>query len=200
MPNIKANNINIEFDTFGSESKPPLLMVMGLGAQMIAWDVEFCELLADQGHFVIRYDNRDVGLSTHFNEHAAPSMEALVAELLAGNQPDVPYTVNDMAADGMGLLAELGIDKAHICGASMGGMIVQAMAINHPERVLSMTSIMSTTGNPELPPATPEAQAALTSPPATSREEAGERAFRNSKVIGSSGFPVDEERVRSPRH
>ena len=195
MPTIKANSIDIEFDTFGREQDRPLLLVMGLGAQMTAWDEDFCGQLAETGHFVIRYDNRDVGLSTKFHDHGAANMEKLVMDLMAGNTPDVAYTLEDMAADGMALLDNLDIDAAHVCGASLGGMIVQTMAINHPGRVLSMTSIMSTTGNPDLPSATEEAMAALTSERVDDPELAMKRAIEVNKVIGSPGFPRDEERL-----
>lgn len=194
---ITANHITITYDTFGTESDPALLLVMGLGAQMTAWDDDFCALLASRGHYVIRYDNRDVGLSSHFDDQGVPDMGALVADMMAGRSPNVAYSLDDMAADGIGLLTELGIDRAHICGASLGGMIVQTMAILFPERVRTLTSIMSTTGNPNLPPATPEAMAALTSERANSVEEAMDRAVAVSRVIGSPGFPQDEARTRS---
>lgn len=196
MPNIKANNINIEYDTFGDPGADPLLLVMGLGAQMIAWDPDFCELLAGKGHYVIRYDNRDVGLSTYFDEHGEPDMQAMIAARMSGDEVTVPYTLEDMAGDGMALLTELGINAAHICGASLGGMIVQTMAIEHPDRVLSMTSIMSTTGNPELPPATPAAMAALASERKDDPEHAMQRAVDTAKVIGSTGWAFDEASVR----
>ena len=146
---------------------------------------------------MIRYDNRDVGLSSHFDDQGVPDMQQLVADMMAGNTPNIAYTLDDMAADGMGLLTALGIDQAHICGASLGGMIVQTIAINHPERVLTMTSIMSTTGNPGLPPASPEAMAALTSERADNVEQAMDRAVEVAKVIGSPGFPQDEARTRA---
>src|SRR5262249_37910745 len=134
MARLPANGIEIEYETFGSASDPALLLVMGFSAQMIGWDPRFCTALADRGFFVIRFDNRDVGLSTKLDGIPAA---------------DVPYTLSAMSDDGFGLLAALGIDHAHIVGASMGGMIVQTMALEHPERVLSMTSIMSTTSEPE---------------------------------------------------
>ncbi len=195
MSQIHANGIQLEFDTFGDKTNTPLLLVMGLGAQMTAWDEDFCDLLASKGHYVIRYDNRDVGLSSRFDDAGLPDMEKLVMDRMAGKTPAIAYTLDDMANDGIGLMDALGIGQAHICGASLGGMVVQTMAINHPERVLSVTSIMSTTGNPELPPATPEARAALTAPRVNSREAAAERSLEASKVIGSPGFPRDEARI-----
>lgn len=197
MPKINANSLSIEFETFGEPNAKPLLLVMGLGAQMIAWDENFCQLLADAGHFVIRYDNRDVGLTTYFHDHGVPDFKELAVEFLTNGTVKTPYTLDDMAMDGISLLDELGIEQAHICGASLGGMIVQAMAINHADRILSMTSIMSTTGNPSLPPSHPEAIAALTSKRVDDPKHAMNRAVEVSRVIGSTGFERDEERIRN---
>lgn len=196
MPQLRANNIDIEYDTFGDRSARPLLMVMGLGAQMTAWDEAFCDQLAGHGHYVIRYDNRDVGLTTRFHDFGAPDLEKLVMDLLSGQEAEVAYTLEDMAADGMALLEELEIERAHVCGASLGGMVVQNMAIHHPSRVLSLTSIMSSSGNPELPAASEEAVAALTSERQDDPEHAMTRAVEVNKIIGSPGFPRDEERLR----
>ena len=196
MPNLQANNLTIEYETFGDPQGRPLLLVMGLGAQMIAWDEDFCGRLADAGHFVIRYDNRDTGLTSRFHESGEPDLQSIAMNLRAGQPVEVPYTLEDMALDGICLLHELGIDQAHICGVSLGGMIVQTMAIEHPGQVLSMTSIMSTTGNPQLPPAKPEAMEALTSERRNSPEHAMQRALDVNRVIGSPGFPRDEARLK----
>ena len=196
MAQATANGIQIEYDTFGDRSGRPLLLVMGLGAQMIAWDPEFCELLAERGHYVIRYDNRDVGLSTKFESAGPPNVAAAMAASQAGEKVETAYTLSDMAGDGFGLLDALEIPRAHIAGASMGGMIVQQMAIERPDRVLTMTSIMSTTGNPALPPAKPEAMARLLVPPPTEREAAIEHRVMTSKVIGSVPEVIDEDRLR----
>lgn len=196
MTSITANNITIEYDTFGKESDRPLLLIMGFGAQMTRWRPEFCELLADAGHYVIRFDNRDVGLSQKFGELGIPDMQKIAEEAAAGGNPSVPYTLFDMADDAAGLMDALGIDTAHICGASMGGMIAQCMAIKHGHRMRSMTSIFSSTGNPELPPATDAAMAALTSPAGTTLEEVLDRAVRNAKIIGSPAYPEPEDDVR----
>ncbi len=193
MPQAQIRDISIEYDTFGSTTDTPLLLIMGLGAQMIHWDEEFCQQLADTGLFVIRHDNRDVGLSTILEGDF--DMAALMADFMAGKTPSVPYTLDDMAADSVGLLDHIGIEQAHVCGASMGGMIAQLVACNHPDRTLSLTSIMSSTGNPDLPKATPAAQAALTAPRPDGLEESIERAIENAKVIGSKGFPFDPERT-----
>ena len=195
MPQINANGINLEYDTFGYESNRPLLLVMGLGAQMIHWDEDFCNMLAETGHFVIRYDNRDIGLSEKMGQFSIPDMAQMMADFLEGETPEVPYTLDDMAADGMSLLDALDIERAHICGASMGGMIVQAMAINHGDRIKSMTSIMSSTGNPDLPPASPEAQAALATTSEENEAAVVQRAIEMNGVLGSPGFEFDIERA-----
>ena len=191
MPNVHANGIDIEYEEFGDPSNPTLLLVMGLGAQMIVWDEGFCQLLADRGFHVIRYDNRDVGLSTKFDDAPAPDLAAA----MGGDGSSAAYLLADMADDGIGLLDALGIEKAHIVGASMGGMIVQEMAIRHPEKVLSLCSIMSTTGDRAVGQPTPEAMAALMAPPPQTRDEALDLAVKAQKVIGGT-FPVDEAKVR----
>lgn len=152
----KANGIEICYETFGDKSNPTVLFVMGLGAQMIAWPDAYMTGMVEAGFHVVRYDNRDVGLSQKYDEAGMPDFQALIMDLAAGRAPEVPYTLADMAADGIGLMDALDIDKAHIVGASMGGMIVQQMVINAPERVTSMVSIMSTTGDPSVPQATEE--------------------------------------------
>lgn len=197
MTAITANDITLEYDTFGNKSERPLLLVMGLGAQMTRWRPEFCEMLANNGHYVIRFDNRDVGLSQKFDDAGVPNMAEMFAEMQAGKMPNAPYTLSDMASDAAGLLEALGIDTAHVCGASMGGMIVQQMAIDHGPRIRSMTSIMSSTGNPDLPQSTPEARAALTSPAGTTLEEVLDRAVANNRVIGSPAYQAPEEDIRA---
>ena len=191
MPIAPSNGIELFYDTFGSPSDPSLLLVMGLGAQMTLWDEAFCTSLAGAGFHVIRFDNRDVGLSTKFEAAGQPDM----AKAMSGDGSAAPYSLWDMADDAVGLLDHLGIEKAHIVGASMGGMIVQAMAIRHPGRVLSLTSIMSTTGNPAVGQPKPEAMAALMTPPPTSREGAIESGVATWKTIGGT-FPLDEAALR----
>jgi pimeloyl-ACP methyl ester carboxylesterase len=196
MPIVQANGIQIEYDTFGDAKRPPLLLIMGLGAQMILWDEEFCGRLAERGHWVIRFDNRDVGKSQKLAEHGMPNVvEAMTAPMM--RQPfAAPYNLSDMAADAAGLMDVLGVRSAHVVGASMGGMIAQTLAIERPERVRGLTSIMSSTGNPELPPPTPQAMAALLSKPPEDRDEAIEHAVRVFRTIGSPGFPFDEPFIR----
>lgn len=162
--------IELEYDTFGSPDHPTLLLVMGFTAQMIAWDEAFCGRFADRGFHVVRFDNRDCGLSTTFDGQSADP-GAVMAAVLSGNPiPPVPYTLSDMAADAIGLLDHLGVERAHVVGASMGGMIVQTMAIEHPDRLATLTSIMSTTGDNSIGRPTKEALEALLAPPPLDRD------------------------------
>jgi pimeloyl-ACP methyl ester carboxylesterase len=186
-----SNGIEIEYETFGEEGDPPLLLVMGLGAQMITWDTEFCEGLVDRGFFVIRYDNRDVGLSTKIDVGDLDPMTEIMKGF-SGGEPDAPYLLADMAEDAIGLLDHLGIERAHIVGASMGGMIVQSIAIAHPERVLSLTSIMSTTGDPDVGQPDPEVLPLLLEAAPTERDAYIANAVRSAKLLGSPTH-FDEE-------
>ena len=168
---ILPSGIELEYDTFGSSDDPALLLVMGFTAQMTAWTEPFCRQFADRGLYVIRFDNRDCGLSTKFDGVVVDPMAVMGAAIAGSDLPEVPYTLSDMAADGIGLLDHLGVDRAHVVGASMGGMIVQTMAIEHPDRLRSVTSIMSTVGDPEVGQAAPEAIAVLLAPPPPTRDE-----------------------------
>jgi pimeloyl-ACP methyl ester carboxylesterase len=198
MAQVSANGINIEYERFGPEDRETVLLIMGLSAQLTMWPVELCEELVARGYHVVRFDNRDIGLSTKFDEVGIPDMGALIGALMAGTKPDAPYSLDDMAADAVGLLNVLGIEKAHIVGASMGGMIAQLVAINHPAKVLSLTSIMSTTGNAELPQAKPEAMAALAAPAPDPNdlEAVVARGMNTWKTIGSPGHPTDDVLLR----
>lgn len=196
MPQVTANNIRIEYETFGVATGQPLLLIMGLGAQMTRWPVAFCEALAAAGHYVIRFDNRDIGLSERFESAGAPDMKTIGAAMMQGKQPMVAYDLHDMADDAAGLLSAIDIESAHICGASLGGMIAQTLAIQHPSRVKTLTSIMSHTGNRSLPQAKPEAMAVLAAPPVTDRAAVVERAVEVSAVIGSPGYPADATELR----
>ncbi len=188
-----ANGIDIAYETFGDATNPALLLVMGLGAQMIAWDEAFCARLASEDLHVIRFDNRDVGLSSKIEGGPMPD----VARAMEGDHSTASYTLVDMAADAAGLLTELGIDRAHVVGASMGGMIVQQMAISHPGRLLSLCSIMSTTGNPEVGQGTPEAMALIVGPRPTTRDEVIEMGIASSRFLYGSGFAFDETKARA---
>lgn len=188
MPNIRANNIDIYYEENGPADAPVILLVMGLGAQMIAWPDEFIHGLVSKGYRVIHYDNRDVGLSQWMDGAKTPNLVWTMLKARFGLPVRVPYTLTDMAADGIGLLDALGIDKAHVAGASMGGMIVQLMAANHRERLLSMTSIMSSSGKPGLPGARADIQKSfmVKRPPDASREEAV--AF-GTELVRSFSYP-----------
>lgn len=198
MPQAHANGITLEYETIGADNGEPLLLVMGLGAQMTRWPDGLVHGLVRHGFRVIRYDNRDVGLSTHFPDAPVPDVREIFKARAEGRVHPVPYTLDDMAADAVGLLDALGVRKAHVVGASMGGMIAQLIAADYPERVLSLTSIMSTTGNPGLDPATPEALAVITTPaPHPSDTEAfGAHSYKNAVTIGSPGYPPDEAAIR----
>ncbi|WP_037312808.1 alpha/beta fold hydrolase [Amycolatopsis orientalis] len=192
MPRARVNGLELEYDTFGSPADPPLVLVMGLGAQMVTWEEGFCELLAEGGIHVVRFDNRDIGLSSYLDDLPVPDLGALAA----GDLTTAPYLLSDLASDVTGLFDALGFDRAHVVGASMGGMIVQQLAIDSPERLLSLTSIMSTTGDPSVGHPEPAALAALTRPPAATREQAIEDGVAWFKLVGSPGHPSDEEYLR----
>ncbi len=196
MPRAAVDGIELEYETFGDRSDPPLVLIMGLGAQMILWEEDFCAELAASGFFVIRFDNRDIGMSTQLDDLGVPNVFEAMTAAMAGKPVDAPYTLDAMADDTVGLMSALGIDKAHVVGASMGGMIAQTLAIRHPDRLLSMTSIMSTTGDVTLPQATSEAMRVLLTPPPPDRDGNVARAIEAWKVIGSPKFPVDEARMR----
>jgi pimeloyl-ACP methyl ester carboxylesterase len=197
MARARANGIEIEYESFGRASDPALLLVMGLGAQMIFWEEEFCAALASRGRRVVRYDNRDVGLSTKLEGAATPTVMEAMSAAASGQPIRAPYTLLDMADDAAGLLDALEIPAADVVGASMGGMIAQLLAVRHPARVRTLTSIMSSTGASDLPPAKPEAMQILLTPAPTDREGNVERAVTANRVIGSPGFPFDEARIRS---
>ena len=188
-----VNGVRLCFQTFGRPGDPPMLLVHGLGAQMILWDDQFCDLLAGRGYFVVRFDNRDIGKSNRVATQAFNLME-VVAAGKPGERLAAPYLLADMAADAVGLIDHLGIARAHVVGVSMGGMIAQEMAIHSPDRVASLTSIMSTTGDARLPPPTPEAAAILMSPPARTAKEYVVNFLRSARVIHGPFYPPDEAR------
>ncbi len=190
MPTAHVNGIDIEYVTEGDPSDPPMLLVMGLGGQLTAWPQGFVDGLCDRGFFLIRFDNRDCGLSTKFE--GAPEFTAL----FAGDPTTASYRVEDMAEDATALLTELGIARTHVVGVSMGGMITQALVVNHPDRFLSACSIMSTTGDRAVGVPTGEAVTALMRPVATSRDEAIEASVEGSRVIGSPKYPTEESLLR----
>ena len=190
-----ANGVELEYDVAGAPDAPAILLIMGLGTQMTRWPQALVDTLVNAGLRVIRFDNRDVGLSTRLDAAGTPDLPSIVTKMLAGGTPPVAYGLSDMAADAVGLLDALGIGQAHLVGASMGGMIAQIVAATHPDRVLSLTSIMSSSGNPTLPRASDAALALLASPrPADDDVEAViERAVRGGETLGSPGYPVDRQ-------
>jgi pimeloyl-ACP methyl ester carboxylesterase len=184
----QCGQVELAYETFGSPTDPTMLLVMGLASQMIVWDEELCARIADEGFHVVRFDNRDIGLSTHLDEAGMPDLSPL-----GRGEPITvaPYLLADMADDTIGLVDALGVERVHLVGASMGGMIAQEAALRHPQRLLSLTSIMSTTA-PWVGAPTAEASAALFIPPPTNEQEAAERTIAIYRVIGSPGFPLDE--------
>jgi pimeloyl-ACP methyl ester carboxylesterase len=197
MPTAEVSEgIELEYETFGDAADDPLLLVMGLGAQMVAWDEAFCRRFVDEGFFVIRYDNRDVGRSTKIESDEPLDVAGALAAAFTGGEVRAPYLLSDMADDAFGLLDALGIESAHVVGASMGGMIVQTKAISRPERLRSVTSIMSTTGDTAVGGATEEAMALLVRPPATTKEEYIASAVASERLLNGPTIPFDEERSR----
>jgi pimeloyl-ACP methyl ester carboxylesterase len=186
-----VGDVELAYETLGREGDPPVLLVMGLGGQMHYWPDDFCHALTDRGLYVVRYDNRDVGLSTRLTGAGPATLEAIMA-----GGGSAPYGLEELAADAVGLVAALGLESAHLVGISLGGMIVQLAAIAHPERVRSLVSIASTTGDRSVGAPKPEALAALFAPPGTTRDEVAEQAVALSRVIGSPGFERDDEWLR----
>lgn len=186
----KANGLDICYETFGDPAGAPLLMIMGNGTQLTSWPSEFCERFVACGFFVVRFDNRDVGLSTRFEEH-----EVDLAAIRAGSAP-APYGLADMADDAVGLMEALGLASAHLLGASMGGMIAQTLAIAHPERVRSLCSLMSSTGDRSVGRGDPAALASLTAAVPDDREAAIELAVERGRLLAGPGFPFDARLAR----
>lgn len=188
---IEANGITVGCESFGREEADAILLISGLGSQMLRWPARFCEMLVEKGFRVIRFDNRDAGHSTHFTAATAPDLAALASAVAAGRRPQVAYTLDDMVGDAVGVLDALCIERAHVVGRSMGGMIAQLMASAHPERVLSLTSIMSSTGNPNLPAAAPDVMGMLTTrAPHPGEDEAGflAHSLAFARRIASPGY------------
>ena len=190
-----ANGLSLCYQTFGAPSDPPMLLIMGLGAQMIWWDDRLCEALAARGYYLVRFDNRDIGKSSYI-----PAPPPDIMKVMLGTLPP-PYTLSDMASDTVGLMDALGFDTAHLVGASMGGMIAQVVAIEHPERVRTLTSIMSTTGERGLPQGSPEVYAAISAPPPLTAEAFIETNVRFAELLRGFADASEEAdaRARSTR-
>ena len=188
------SGIEICYETFGDTANPAVLLIMGLGGPMGWWTSDFCTQLADRGFFVIRYDNRDTGRSTKLRQHRVTKKTIVKAFF---GRAEAPYGLGDLADDAFGLLDHLGIDRVHVAGVSMGGMIVQTMAIAHPERVLSLTSIMSTTGNRKVGWQHPRVIPAMLNSAGSTRESFVEASLKSAKLIGSPAFPGDDDRDRA---
>lgn len=197
MPSARCNGVEIAYEEIGAKDGRPIVLIMGLGVSLVFWDDDFCALLAERGYRVIRFDNRDVGRSTKLDALGVPNVLQAMMALMMRRPIAAPYLLSDMARDTVGLMDALGIERAHVVGASMGGMIAQTLAIEHPERLFSLTSIMSTTGDPALPQPEPAAMATLLRPPPAERSAYLDQAVRVWRTIGSPGFPFDEERVRA---
>ncbi|TMJ50117.1 MAG: alpha/beta hydrolase [Alphaproteobacteria bacterium] len=193
----RANGIDICYEIFGEASAEPMLLIMGLGAQMIHWDDDFCRQLAARGFRVIRFDNRDIGKSSKLSGGKRLTPIELLKLRFLKMPIAAPYRLGDMAQDTIGLMDALGIKSAHLVGASMGGMIAQEIAISFPQAVRSLTSIMSTTGNPKVPPPSREATAVLMAPPPATKEEYFVRFAQTWKILRVGSFPEDEALDRS---
>jgi len=196
MPTLKANGLELFYDTFGSPDDQPLVLIMGVGAQMVLWREGFCEALAERGHYVIRFDNRDIGLSEHLDHLKSPSINKAIARSLLGLDVDAPYTFSDMGRDVVGLLDALDLPRAHICGASMGGMIAQTVALEHPERCASLISIMSNTGEMLHRIGRPKAMLALLRKVPPSREAVADNMVRFAHAAKGPRYPVDIQEAR----
>jgi len=194
MPRAKANGLFLEYEAFGNPANPPILLIMGQGVQMILWPEEFCAMLADKGFHVVRFDNRDAGLSSQLDQYGTPNVTLAYLKYMLFLPLRAPYLIDDMARDTAGLLDFLGFGRAHVVGASMGGMIAQNLSVLFPEKVASLTSIMSTTGSRRLPGPTQRAMKALMQKPARAGDVAGaaQRLKTLVRAIGSQTYPADE--------
>ncbi|MFQ5981312.1 MAG: alpha/beta fold hydrolase [Candidatus Heimdallarchaeota archaeon] len=188
---VKANDIELAYETFGDPSAPPILLIAGIGEQMISWDEEFCQQLVAEGFSVIRFDNRDAGLSTKLDDEAIPNLSEVMQARSQRKAIHVPYTLEDMAADTVGLLDALEMEVTHVVGLSMGGMIGQSVAIHYPERVSTLTSIMSSMT--PVPPPNPETVSFLVTPPPAEREDNIKYWLKWCRLVHGSASPLDEK-------
>lgn len=199
MAQARVNGVTLEYELSGPEDGQPLLLIHGVGAQLVRWSPVLCERLHSAGFRLLRFDSRDIGLSTHLIDAPVPDLAEVIAARQAGLEPDLPYGLAELAADAVGLIAAVGWSAAHVAGVSLGGMIAQHMAIAHPRRVLSLASIMSQTGNPDLPGSQPAALAALAAvapDPASDREGYLRHQVALNRALGSPAYPADEAELR----
>jgi pimeloyl-ACP methyl ester carboxylesterase len=196
MANVKANGIQIEYETLGDKSGRPILLIMGFSCQLNHWSDEFCQQLVDSGHYVIRFDNRDTGLSTKFTKTGLTDVSQALSAAMRGEEIKAFYTFDDMADDAVGLLEALDIERAHICGISMGGAIAQTIAMRHPSSTLSLVSIYAPVGDPALPPPKPEIFQILMTPPPAGRKAYIENYLRVSRTFSGSGYKLEEKYIR----
>ena len=199
MPDVRVGDLTLSYDSRGRDDHPPIVLVMGLAMQLIVWPDEFCDALVANGFRVIRFDNRDTGLSTHLESLGSPFMALHTLKYFLRIGVDAPYTVDDMAADTAGLIDALGLKRAHVVGASMGGMIAQNVAAQFPDRVASVVSMMSTTGKRSLPSPRWSALMALLQPQAVKGDFEGavRRMMSVLRAIESRSYPADEARLRN---
>ena len=194
--NADLGDLRLAYETFGDPSDRPLILIMGLASQMVMWHDDLCRQLVEGGHYVVRFDNRDVGLSDRCHHLGRPSLWRAMFNARLGRPVQAAYSLDDMAGDTIGLMTALGIERAHVMGASMGGMIAQAMAMRYPERVLTLTSALSSSGNPRLPTPTWQATQALLRRPPRTKEAFVEYSVRLWRTLGSPGYPFDEDHIR----
>ena len=197
MPTVKSNAIEIHYETKGDSQGVPLLLIMGLGSQWVRWPEKFLNEFITRGFRLILFDNRDVGKSTHFEDAGLPNLGRIMKDVAEGKKPDIAYDLDAMADDTAGLLTALGFERIHVFGISMGGMIAQTLAIRHPSMVSSLTSVMSTTGNPAVPPGKPEVMAQLMKTGPNDRDSVVERTLESDRLIGSQVFPFEEDIYRA---
>lgn len=193
---VETNGVELVYDTFGEPDDPSILLIAGLGSQMIDWRDDFCVLLASRGFHVVRFDNRDVGQSTILEEAGQPDIAAMIEAKQRGETLRSAYLLRDLVDDTLGMLDALAIEKVHVVGLSMGGMIAQLMAAWHPERVLTLTSIMSHTGEPGLPPSAPKAWECLTAPLADELEQFLQQYISKWQVYCGPAYPMDVKAAR----
>ena len=197
MAGLVANGIEIEYEDLGDPRGEPLVLIGGLGRQLVSWDAALCRLWVERGHRVIRFDNRDVGLSGKLDALGSPDLAGLLAAKAAGDPLSVPYTLDDMADDALGLMDGLGLARAHVVGVSLGSMIAQCLAIRRPERLASLCLMMSSTGAADEPAGQPQVLALLFEPPATERSARIDQRVRAITLMAGSRFPTDEARLRA---